>query len=264
MAIIMERDRSEVKMAKPKKEFSISLSNTSLRKQLEHELRNAIVQARFKPGEHLSDRVLCEMFGVSRTLVREAVRQLEAEGLIQIIPHRGTFVNMLSVEMAVQIYEVRAALEGLVASGFVKSCSDEQIDELEDIVKQIASKKSPPVDSSLLELKQRFYSVLMEGSGNDFAREMLRQIYNRIAQLRATTLSAPNRLGSSIRELKKLVAAIRRRDAEGASAAAVEHVVNASRVAIRILEKGGSRKLSGSGDTEDAKKCHRMHYKYEY
>lgn len=228
-------------MATSSKEFSISLSNTSLRKQLEDQLRSAIVEGRFSPGEHLSDRILCEMFSVSRTLVREAIRHLEAEGLIQTIPHRGPFVNMLSVETAAQIYEVRAALEGLVVRGFVKNGTDRQIEELEDIVKQIASKKGPRVDADLLELKQRFYSILIDGSSNDFVRSMLRQIHNRIAQLRATTMSAPNRLDSSVYELKQLVDAIRKRDAEAACNAAIEHVTNASRVAIEILTKGNKK-----------------------
>src|SRR5690349_13762377 len=91
----------------------------TLRLQVEEKLRNAIAAGRFKPGERLVERDLCARLDVSRALIREALRQLEAEGLIVAVPHRGPVVASITVEEARQIYAVRALLEGFAGRGFV-------------------------------------------------------------------------------------------------------------------------------------------------
>ena len=95
---------------------SLKIIPRPVRQQVEDGLRDAIVSGRFAPGEHLPDRALCELFGTSRSVVREAVRLLEAEGLIIVHPNRGPFVATMSVAEATEIYEVRAALLDLKAA----------------------------------------------------------------------------------------------------------------------------------------------------
>ena len=207
-----------------------------VRRQLEEHLRRAIIDGLYPPGSHLSDRALCEQFGVSRSLVREAVRLLEAEGLVTTIPYRGPFVAFLSAEEAAQIYEVRAALEGLAGAGFAQRASEAQRRDLREVFDALAGGCGAD-RRQLLETKQRFYDVLLAGCGNAYVARMLAQVLNRNTQLRATSLSAPDRLPNTVREIGAIVEAVLRRDPDAARRACVAHVEAAAAVALAILSE---------------------------
>src|SRR5215813_3992360 len=108
-------------------DMQIAVLAAPLRREIENRLRAAIVGGRFKPGERLIERELCEMLGVSRPSLREALRQLEAEELVTILPNRGPIVAALTVVEAEQLYDVRAMLEGLAARRFAETASDADI-----------------------------------------------------------------------------------------------------------------------------------------
>ena len=105
-------------------------NSPNLRELTTRVLRNAILNMHFKPNERLVERRLCEQIGVSRTCVREALRHLETEGLVEHVPNRGLFVATVSVDEARQIYEVRAALESTAGRMFVERATDEHLDAL--------------------------------------------------------------------------------------------------------------------------------------
>ncbi len=221
---------------------SLTVIATPLRKQVEDKLRAAIVRGRFPPGAHLSDRALCEMFRVSRTVVREAVRQLEAEGLIETLPHRGSFVKAMSAEEAAQIYDLRGVLEALAAESFAARATPEEIAELKDVFSELCDARDRPEGFDILAIKQRFYEILLRGARNEYVTATLNQILNRNTLLRATSLSDPERLPRTIGELSLLMDAIDRRDPEAAWHASLEHVKSAAAVAIsNSQEKGGLR-----------------------
>jgi DNA-binding GntR family transcriptional regulator len=202
---------------------------------VEDALREAIVGGRFLPGEHLPDRVLCEAFGTSRSVVREAVRLLEAEGLIVVHPNRGPFVAPLSVDEAREIYEVRAALESLAGAGFARHATAAQRAALNAVYEELRD-RGPACDrNSLLDIKRRFYDILTQGCGNAYAERMLDRLLSRNAQLRATSLSRPDRLPRTIAEIGDIIAAIERHDPAAAAAACRRHVEQAAAVALAIL-----------------------------
>lgn len=215
----------------------IRISPSPVRRQVEEHLRRAITDGVYAPGEHLPDRVLCEQLGVSRSIVREAVRLLEAEGLVTVVPYRGPFVALLSAEDAAQVYEVRAALEGLAGAGFAERASDDERAELRRVYEALEASDPANGRRALLEIKRRFYDVLLRGCRNAYAARMLQQLLNRNTQLRAMSLSAPDRLPSTIREIGRIVEAVERRDAEGARQACLDHVRAAAAVALRILRE---------------------------
>lgn len=214
---------------------SLRIVPKPVREQAEEALRHAIVSGRYPPGTHLSDRAICEELGVSRSIIREAIRLLAAEGLVMSIPHRGTFVAFMSSAEAVQIYEVRSALEALAGKAFATRASDQERRELRAVVEQIAQDGMAEERGTLLELKQRFYSILLQGSRNAYVARMLDQLLNRNMGLRATSLSDPDRLQQTISELRKIVERIEDRDGEGAAEACREHVRAAENTALRIL-----------------------------
>ncbi|MDJ0388843.1 GntR family transcriptional regulator [Roseomonas sp. E05] len=208
-----------------------------MRKLVEEGLRNAIVTGRFSPGQHLPDRMLCELFGASRSVVREAVRLLEAEGLITTIPNRGPFVSFLSAAEAVQVYEVRGVLEALAGEGFAIRASDAERAELRQIYEQLARMPPDADREALLGIKQNFYEVLLRGCRNPLVARMLESIINRNTRLRATSLSDPGRLAHTVAEIRRVVEAIEARDPEGAWEACRFHVRRAAAVALRILRE---------------------------
>ncbi|MEI9803979.1 MAG: GntR family transcriptional regulator [Pseudolabrys sp.] len=110
-----------------KGEFEILATAAPLRTEIEIRLRSAITQGRFHAGERLIERELCEMLGVSRPSLREALRQLEAEELVTLVPNRGPVVSEIGIDEARDIYEIRATLEGLVARLFVRNASDAEV-----------------------------------------------------------------------------------------------------------------------------------------
>lgn len=205
----------------------------SLRSQVEDKLRKAIVKGHFAPGMHLSDRILCEAYNVSRTVIREAIRQLEAEGLVKTIPHRGSFVKILTLEDARHIYSLREALESLAVRQFVRNAPEETVDELAVQLEKLRTALKN--NTNVLENKEAFYGILLAGAGNPYLRMMLGQILNWTTQLRAISLYVPERLTNSIVELDRLFEAIRNRREDEAYEASVEHVRNAADVALAIM-----------------------------
>jgi DNA-binding GntR family transcriptional regulator len=218
-----------------------------VRRQVEDGLRAAIVSGHFPPGEHLPDKFLCETFGTSRSVVREAVRLLEAEGLVTVHPNRGPFVAMVSVEDATEIYDVRGALEALAGEGFAAHASDAERAELAAVYDELRATQEGASRDVLLDIKRRFYEVLTRGSRNALATRMLEGLLVRVAQLRATSLSSENRLPRTVEEIGRIMEAIDRRDGVAAGAACRAHVRAAADVALEILRARDADALKPAG-----------------
>jgi len=219
-----------------KGELAILAEAAPLRREIESRLRAAITQGRFHAGERLIERELCEMLGVSRPSLREALRQLEAEELVTLVPNRGPSVAEITIEEAQEIYEARAALEGLAARLFVRRASDGDIDKLRRALrglKKAGAGKSP--EMLLLDLKNQFYEILLAGCGNRVIRRDLTQLHNRIRLLRAKTLAGRTKIALS--EIARIVEAIEKRDEEAACIAGSEHIERAAEWAIRALRQ---------------------------
>ena len=215
-----------------------------LRHSVVESIREAIAAERFKAGERLPERELCEMTGVSRTLVREALRQLESEGLIKVIPNRGPIVAEVTPEQAQGIYQVRRELEGLASELFARTADERAQAALKDAFRllKIAFQDQDPVVR--LNAKNQFYECLIDGCGNEALGQTLRMLNSRVMVLRATSLKAPGRARDSLKELGELIDALMARDSKSARKAAVEHVDRAAAAALGVLnaESGAERK----------------------
>jgi GntR family transcriptional regulator, trigonelline degradation regulator len=206
-----------------------------LRKQIVERLREAIIEGHLKAGERLRERELCEMLGVSRTSIREALVELESEGLIHNVPNKGPLVTPISVKLAEDIYELRGVLEGLAARLFARNASEAQLAELERATAELDRVYSNLAPGPFLKAKSRFYDILMDGAGNELAAHVLRGIHARVSQLRVTSVSDPSRTRASIEEIHRILAALKTRNEEEAWRASTEHVANAARVALNVL-----------------------------
>jgi DNA-binding GntR family transcriptional regulator len=215
--------------------LQIPKQSATLRMAVEEKIRQAIASGMFQPGQRLVEKNLCELIGVGRTSVREALRQLEAEGLITTYPHRGPVVSAITYEEAEQLYQVRALLESFSGQQFAEKASQADIAKLESAVKAFESAAKGDDRAALIEAKTNFYKCLMEGGNNMFVRQMLTSLHNRITLLRVTSMTQPGRLKHSVQEIKEIAAAIKERNGARAAAACKHHIDMAAKIALAYL-----------------------------
>jgi DNA-binding GntR family transcriptional regulator len=210
-----------------------------LRQQVVDGLRQAIIDGRLAPGARLIERELTEMMRVSRTVIREALRQLESEGLIAIIPNKGPVVRALTLAEAKDRYHIRTVLEGLAARLFTEHADDAQMKRIGQALEVVVKAYAGGDAQQVLETKNRFYDVLFEGAGSETLSSMLGTLHARIWRWRALGLSHPERSAQrskeSIRNLRAMLAAIRKRDAEAAERITREEASRAAAEVMRLL-----------------------------
>jgi DNA-binding GntR family transcriptional regulator len=226
-------------MNDPDAVFRVAKVAAPLRQSVTESIRTAIAVGRLKAGERLPERELCELTGVSRTLVREALRQLESEGLVKVEPNRGPFVARLTREQAEGIYQVRIELEGLACQLFAERASEAQRIALQEAFEQLKQAVRRTDAQAPLRAKNRFYECLCEGSGNEALGNCLRLLNARVTLLRATSMRAPGRIEKSVAELSELMEALLARDGAKARMVGQQHVRRAAEAAIALLAGEG-------------------------
>lgn len=207
-----------------------------LRHQVVENIREAIAVGKLAAGNRLVERDLCEMTGVSRTLIREALRQLETEGLVDVIPNKGPIVARISPRQAREVFQLRAELEGLASQLFAELATDAQMKALQDAFARLRDAYASRDAVAMLAAKSRFYDCLVDGSGNETLGGVLRQLHARAMVLRATSLSQPGRTAESEREIAELMKAIRKRDGAAARKASIAHITKAAQAALNMLQ----------------------------
>ncbi|WP_428773940.1 GntR family transcriptional regulator [Vibrio sp.] len=222
-------------MRQPSQITKIDNSRIPLREKVLATLRSAIINFQLMPGDRLVERDLCDMLGVSRTSVREALRHLESEGLVDYLENKGPIVTRLTLETAREIYELRASLESLIVQLYTVNATDKQLQMLETSLDLLTRRLTQGNVANILESVNDFYELLYEGCGNQTAAKLLRQQQARVNLLRATSISQENRYMQSIEEMRAIVEAIKKRDCTAAHYACVEHVRRASEVALSAL-----------------------------
>jgi len=208
-----------------------------LRRKITASLRQAIENGALKPGDRLVEKDLCRELNVSRTSLREAFRELEAEGLVTNHP-RGLTVTQVTEHEARNIYQVRAALEALVAEQFALGANETAQAELKRTVELLDRAYSEKRYDQILNAKREFYETLCRGADNGIVLDLLNRLNSRITQLRSASVSDPRRGDASMTEIRALVAALLARDVAAARAAAIAHVEAAARYTAERRRQG--------------------------
>ena len=210
-----------------------------LRQRVESVLREAIVSGALQPGRRLTERELTQMTGVSRTLVREALRQLEAEGLVSVIPNKGPIVRELTAREAAEIYDIRAVLEALAARQFALHADVAAMGRLHKAAQAAAKAYARDDLAGALAGHNAFYEELFAGCGSETLRSMLATLHARILRWRALGLAHPKRSSNRSREaaagLKRIVAAIEARDPDAAERETRLHTERGAAEVMRLL-----------------------------
>lgn len=198
-------------------------------------LRGAIIAGRFRSGERLVERALCDQLGVSRSVVREVIRTLEAEGLVDAPAGRGPAVARLDWGQARQIYDIRLLLEGSAAAACAATADDAVKRALRDAFARLEAAFEASA-SDLLAATTAFYREMFRAAGHDVAWEVVQRLNGRISRLRALTLATSDRRASGPARIARILDAIARNDPEGATAAVREHLSEAAAIARRLLD----------------------------
>jgi DNA-binding GntR family transcriptional regulator len=210
-----------------------------LRRQVQDQLRQAIIIGQLAPGVRLVERELIAMLHVSRTVIREALRQLESEGLVATVANKGPIVRELSATEAKDLYSIRAVLEGLAARLFIENATVEQERELERALDRTAKAYEGSSPAIVLEKKNRFYDALFAGANSETLSSMIGTLHARIWRWRALGLGHPcrsaDRYLESLKALREMVAAIKVRDADLAERLIREEVTNAATEVMRLI-----------------------------
>ncbi|MGF1878685.1 GntR family transcriptional regulator [Photobacterium frigidiphilum] len=222
-------------LRQPTNLMKIDNNRVTLREKVLVTLRHAILNFQFMPGDRLVERDLCDLLGVSRTSIREALRHLESEGLVDYLENKGPIVTQLTLESAKEIYELRASLESLIVQLYTLNASDTQLQMLETTLHLLTRRLTMGNVANILDSVNDFYELLYEGCGNQTAAKLLRQQQARVNLLRATSVSQENRYMESIEEMSAIVQAIKSRDLQTAHQACINHVRRASEVALSAM-----------------------------
>jgi len=208
----------------------------TLRDIVQERMREAIISGHFPPGARLVERALCDQLGVSRTVIRETIRYLEAEGLVENQPNRGPTVATLTWDQAKQIYGIRLQLEGSAAS----ACAQRRDPAFDRALTQALNTLGRTMEDTewadLLRATTGFYQLIFEQARHDIAWDIVQRLNGRISRLRALTLGARNRARPGMAHMQAIHDAILSGDGEAARAAVAHHIADAEATAAQFLD----------------------------
>lgn len=199
----------------------------SLRGRVFHKIREDILSGEYKEHEELKEVSISEEMGVSRTPVREALRQLELEGLVQIIPNKGAYVTGITEKDVEDIYKLRSVLEGLCAKWACDHITKEQMEEMEENVYLARFHAEKGHLDQLAELDNRFHDIMYEACDSKMLEHLLKDFHQYVLRIRKKTLNNKSRGIASNNEHEQIMLAIQSHDKEKAEELANRHMVNA-------------------------------------
>mgnify|MGYP003602714497 CR=1 FL=1 len=208
-----------------------------LREVVYETLREAIRNGALTPGERLMEIQLAEELGVSRTPVREAIRKLELERFVVMLPRRGTYVANLSLKDINEVFEIRAALDGLAAGLAAERITEEELEQMERLLVEIADCIEQHNNQKIVEADEAFHDILYRASRNERLVGIICNLREQFTRFRSVSINYPGRLQNTLEEHRQLVEAIAQRNPEAAQQKAREHIENAEQTLLLEMEQ---------------------------
>ena len=209
-------------------------------KNVSGDQREDILKGRYKQQDELREATIGKELGVSRTPVREALRQLELEGLVTIVPNKGAYVTGISQKDIWDIYQMRKYLEGMCARWAAEHITEDQLEELEEtiLLSEFQMKKENGYNKEQVTgLDGRFHTILYEASGSRMLCHVLTDFHRYVQMARKSSINVKARAEKSIEEHKAILQAIRDRNPDLAEQLAKEHIVHVMQNLKKIEEK---------------------------
>ncbi|MGI6144315.1 MAG: GntR family transcriptional regulator [Clostridia bacterium] len=200
-------------------------------------LREAILKGVFKPGERLMENQLADEMGVSRTPVREAIRKLELEGLVEAIPRKGAYVTEISSKDVSEVFEIRAALESLACGLAAERATPEEIEEMERHLVEENEYLHNDDLSLTVNTDVDLHALIYKAARNEKISSLISKLKDQVFRLRSTSIMLPGRKKESLLEHQKIVQAISQRDVELAQKLGQEHVKYAEKAMQEFVRR---------------------------
>ncbi len=188
----------------------------TLREKILESIRDAIISGSMTPGSRVSEPELAERFGISRTPIREAFRQLESEGYLKVIPRKGAVVSAFTQKDVEEFYAIKSILEGYAARLACSRLTEKEIERLHSINKRLAELNTLSDVKQFFKVHSDFHDLFIKAADNEKLREMINLLVTRFQRLRLMSISRPGRMAVSVEEHEKIIAAFRARDCEAA------------------------------------------------
>lgn len=216
-------------------QLSVKLNkNRTLRESIAEALRTSILRGQLKPGLKISEPALAQQFGISRTPVREALRQLDSEGFMQVLPRRGARVAPLSERDIHEYYEIKAVLEGFAARLATSHITDKEIDKMHHINTEMEKANKAQDYKRVFRLHNEFHGVFLRVSGNDHLYHLINMLVLKFQRFRIL-LAIAGKSEDSIAQHWEIIQAFRERDAEKAAHLVAENANLGKEVMIREI-----------------------------
>ena len=206
----------------------VFIESKPLREKIADKIRADIIKGVYKNGERLVEPKLAKTLGISRTPIREALRQLEAEGFIEIVPRRGAIVKELTIKDIDDLYAIKANLEGLAARQAVINLTEEQIENLININKQFKNivEKNPSVTDEYLKDNIDFHNIFIAASDNEKLVDILDGLSKNFQRLKTMLVSDAGRAATAVKEHKKIIDAFVSKDPDLAEKSVRNHIIS--------------------------------------
>ncbi len=208
-----------------------------LREVIFNTLREAIIVGELKPGERLMEVQLADKMGVSRTPVREAIRKLELEGLVEMLPRKGAHVADLSVKDIMDVLEVRATLDGLATRLSASRITDEEIKELRHQLAQFINYVEKDNLQGSIKKDVEFHDIIYRSSRNEKLIQISNNLREQVQRFRVIYIKDYSSSRELIREHTEILEAIASRDPAAAMECAQRHIKNQEETIIRSIRK---------------------------
>lgn len=205
----------------------------TLREIILENIRDAIVSGGLKAGSRVSEPELAERYGISRTPIREAFRQLESEGYLTVIPRRGAVVSELSPKDVEEFYAIKSIMEGYAARRACENLSSKNLDRLQSINDKLAELALNGDIKHFFKIHNDFHELFIKAADNEKLHELIAGLVTRFQRLRFTSLSLPGRMEISVQEHEKIIAAFRNKDADLAESLVRQNAEYGGRVLIK-------------------------------
>ena len=201
-------------------------------------LRRAIVDVALVPGTALNESDVAAQFAVSRTPVREAIRRLEADGLVDHLPRSGAVVRKLEYPELMELYEMRTVLEGTAARLAARAASPVELEELVAINDEMRAAAGRP--EVVIGLNRQFHKLLLDAARNRFLLRAMATVENTLLILGSSSMAKPDRAREAVDEHREVLDALLARDGAAAEAAMRRHMERAQFARLRILRRANA------------------------
>jgi DNA-binding GntR family transcriptional regulator len=217
--------------------LSDNASKKTIQDAVYEQLKRVILDGYFRPGQRLVERELCEQLGVSRTPLREALKRLVVDGIVENEPYKGIIIPRLTVKQISDLVEIREVVEGLATRKAAERATKEDVEELKAIMRQAYELVENHQIRELVQLNNKFHQKINSMSGNEMIPDLIVRLQYRITLARSYSLYESYRPKYTLQEHDGIVKAIEDRNPEFAEELAKAHIRNGGKAAINAIKK---------------------------